>query len=72
MMDPFEITPDISVVIPVYNEGSNIRPLANEVFDALAGRIHYELIFVDDGSVELVVRIDGVVNATDDFLVRSG
>lgn len=50
MMDPFETTPDISVVIPVYNEGANIRPLANEVFDALAGRLHYELIFVDDGS----------------------
>jgi len=44
--------PDISVVIPVFNEGSNIRPLTNEVFDALAGRLHYELIFVDDGSVD--------------------
>ena len=43
---------NISVVIPVYNEGKNIRPLANEVFDALAGRIHYELIFVDDGSID--------------------
>ena len=42
--------PDVSVVIPVYNEGANIRPLANEVFDSLAGRLHYELIFVDDGS----------------------
>lgn len=45
-------SPHISVVIPVYNEGQNIRPLANEVFDALAGRLHYELIFVDDGSVD--------------------
>ena len=44
--------PNISVVIPVYNEGQNIRPLTNEVFDALAGRLHYELIFVDDGSVD--------------------
>lgn len=44
--------PNLSVVIPVYNEGKNIRPLTNEVFDALAGRIHYELIFVDDGSVD--------------------
>lgn len=52
MLDPFETTPDISVVIPVYNEGANIRPLTSEVFAALAGRIHYELIFVDDGSVD--------------------
>lgn len=47
-----ETTPDLSVVIPVFNEGANIRPLTSEVFDALAGRIRYELIFVDDGSVD--------------------
>ena len=47
-----ENTPDISVVIPVYNEGANIRPVTHEVFDALAGRVNYELIFVDDGSVD--------------------
>ena len=40
----------VSVVVPVYEEAGNIRPLADEVFDALAGRMHYELIFVDDGS----------------------
>lgn len=43
---------NLSVVVPVFNEGGNIEPLANEVFDALAGRFHYELIFVDDGSVD--------------------
>ena len=43
---------NLSIVIPVFNEGGNIEPLANEVFDALAGRLHYELIFVDDGSVD--------------------
>ena len=47
-----KILPDVSVVIPVYNEGRNIRPLTNEVFDALAGRLQYELIFVEDGSVD--------------------
>lgn len=44
--------PSISVVIPVYNEAANVRPLAGEVFDALAGRVHYELVFVEDGSVD--------------------
>ncbi len=44
--------PDISVVIPVYNEGANIQPLVDEVFTALSGRIRCELIFVDDGSVD--------------------
>ena len=42
--------PDISVVVPVYNEESNVRPLAAEVFHALSGKLSFELIFVDDGS----------------------
>lgn len=42
--------PEISVVIPVYNESGNVQPLAEEVRRALQGRIPYELIFVDDGS----------------------
>ena len=42
----------ISVVVPVFDEEDNIQPLANEVFDALAGRMFYELIFVDDGSTD--------------------
>jgi len=42
--------PEITVVIPVYNESGNIQPLSDEVRQALTGRMAYELIFVDDGS----------------------
>lgn len=41
----------LSVVIPVYNEAGNVRPLASEVCAALAGR-DFELIFVDDASTD--------------------
>jgi glycosyltransferase involved in cell wall biosynthesis len=41
--------PKISVVVTVYNEAENIRPLATRIEEALAG-IDYELIYVDDGS----------------------
>ena len=43
--------PDISVVVPVYNEGANLRPLAARLVPALeqAG-VSFEAIFVDDGS----------------------
>ena len=43
--------PELSVVIPVYNEAPNLEPLHQELTDSLArwGR-PYELIFVDDGS----------------------
>ena len=46
------ISPRVSIVIPVFNEAGNIAPLAAEVREALTGRMIYELIFVDDGSVD--------------------
>jgi glycosyltransferase involved in cell wall biosynthesis len=42
--------PQLSVVVPVFNEAGNILPLAEEVRAALNGVCAYELIFIDDGS----------------------
>ena len=39
----------LSLVICVYNEEQNIRPLSEQIIDALEG-YDYEAIFVDDGS----------------------
>jgi dolichol-phosphate mannosyltransferase len=41
---------DLSVVIPAKNEAENVAPLVGEVRAALAGRLTYEIIYVDDGS----------------------
>lgn len=43
--------PHLSLVVPVYDERDNIRPLADEIREALAplGR-PYEVLLVDDGS----------------------
>lgn len=41
----------VSVVVPIYNERENIRPLAERLRSVLAGR-SYEVIFVDDGSYD--------------------
>lgn len=43
-------TPQLSVVVPVYNEAENILPLVGEIRAALDGRVDYELVYVDDGS----------------------
>lgn len=41
----------LSVVVPVYNEAENLRPLLEEIHAALDERgLDYEVIFVDDGS----------------------
>ena len=44
-----DISPDISVVIPVFDEEGAAPALAREVASAFAGR-NFELIFVDDAS----------------------
>jgi undecaprenyl-phosphate 4-deoxy-4-formamido-L-arabinose transferase len=47
------VTPDVSVVIPVYNEEPGLRALFARLYPALdALRLSYEVIFVDDGSVD--------------------
>lgn len=40
---------DISVIVPVMNEQGNIRPLIDEICEALSGR-DFEIIYIDDGS----------------------
>lgn len=44
-----ETRPEISVVVPVYNEAGNCGALAREIAGVLDGR-RYEIIFVDDAS----------------------
>src|SRR5690242_16191777 len=42
--------PDLSVVVPVYNERDNIPPLLDEIVAALRGRVSFEIVYVDDSS----------------------
>jgi len=42
---------DLTVVVPVYNEVENVRPLMDEITAALADQNwDYEVLFIDDGS----------------------
>jgi dolichol-phosphate mannosyltransferase len=43
---------ELSVVIPVKNEAGNTGPLAAEIHAALKGRLAFEIIFIDDGSID--------------------
>jgi glycosyltransferase involved in cell wall biosynthesis len=47
------VPPELSILLPVYNEAENIDPLASRLNGALAtiGRT-YEIVFVDDGSTD--------------------
>jgi|SRR5579864_29989 len=47
------VEPELSVLIPVYNEAGNVVPLYEELDRVLRSLgISYELIFVDDGSID--------------------
>jgi len=49
---PLPRAPEISVVIPARDEADNIGPLLADVRAALDGRVDYEVVVVDDGSVD--------------------
>ena len=42
----------VSVVVPVYNPGSNMDDLVRSVLDQSLSTAEYEVIFVDDGSTD--------------------
>ena len=50
-VSPSTTAPEISVLVPVMNECGNIRPLIDEICDALKGR-HFEIIYIDDASTD--------------------
>jgi len=44
-------SPEVSIVVPLYNEEGNVEPLCRAIRDALAGWDRsYEVLLVDDGS----------------------
>jgi dolichol-phosphate mannosyltransferase len=42
--------PELSVVVPVFNERDNIPPLLAEIAAALRGKADFEIVYVDDDS----------------------
>jgi len=61
-MNGVTISPALSVVVPLYNEEMNLPILQEELRVALRG-LDYEIIFVDDGSVDgTVERIETAPN----------
>jgi len=44
--------PELSVVVPLLDERDNLRPLYDQIKQAIDGRYAYEILFVDDGSTD--------------------
>ena len=43
---------ELSVVVPLLDEQDNLRPLYEQIRNAVEGRYEYEIIFIDDGSTD--------------------
>ena len=61
------LTPELSIVIPLYNEAENLKPLYDELTPVLAGlNLSAEIIFVDDGSRDRSFETVKVLSQQDD------
>ncbi|MCA9919972.1 MAG: glycosyltransferase family 2 protein, partial [Anaerolineales bacterium] len=61
---------DLSIVVPVYNEEENLRPLLAEITAALKEEpIRYEVVFVDDGSSDTSFAVLEQLHKEDDRVV---
>jgi glycosyltransferase involved in cell wall biosynthesis len=57
---------DVSVIIPLYNERDNLAPLHRELTQVLQGlQKSYEIVFVDDGSVDCSFEVLRELHACD-------
>mgnify|MGYP002662185611 CR=1 FL=1 len=50
--------PELSVVVPVFNEEGNVGPLLDEIVAALRGLMPFEVVMVDDRSRDGTLRHD--------------
>ena len=57
---------EVSVVVPLLNEQDNIRPLYDQLTQALGNKYKYELVFIDDGSTDASFRILSELHKADD------
>jgi glycosyltransferase involved in cell wall biosynthesis len=57
---------EVSVVVPLLNEQDNIRPLYNQLTQALSNKYKYELVFIDDGSTDASFSILSELHKADD------
>ncbi|MEP7065093.1 MAG: glycosyltransferase family 2 protein [Gemmatimonadota bacterium] len=66
---PPHVLPDLSIVVPLYNEEESVGPLVNAVRAALENHPSWELVLVDDGSRDSTARVAEALAAADARIV---
>src|SRR5688500_17594813 len=49
--------PELSVVVPVFNERDNVAPLVAEITAALRVRLPFEIVYIDDHSRDDILAV---------------
>jgi dolichol-phosphate mannosyltransferase len=62
-MDERKMDPELSLVVPTYNEADNITALVRRVDEALAPNCRYELVVVDDDSPDGTAEVARALSA---------
>ena len=57
--------PELSVVVPLYNEEDSVPTLVDAIRSALAVELSWELVLVDDGSADRTAAVAEQLSATD-------
>jgi glycosyltransferase involved in cell wall biosynthesis len=66
---PLSAFPDLSIVVPLYNEEESVGPLVDAVRQALGDEPSWELVLVDDGSHDSTAQVAGALAAADSRIV---
>jgi glycosyltransferase involved in cell wall biosynthesis len=66
---PIPVAPDLSIVVPLYNEEESVGPLVDAVRDALGAVTSWELVLVDDGSSDATVQRADALASKDERIV---
>ena len=61
--------PELSIVVPLYNEAESVGPLVDAVREALEAQPSWELVLVDDGSRDSTAQVAGALAAADPRVV---
>src|SRR5262249_19697473 len=57
--------PELSVVVPLYNEEDSVPTLVDAIRSALAAESSWELVLVDDGSADRTAAVAEQLSAAD-------
>lgn len=61
------MSPDLSIIVPFFNEDESIRPLYGTIVAALESvQLEFEILLIDDGSVDKTFQIAAEIAAEDD------